>query len=736
MDLVEDGNNIEDEIDSILKNPVFIDALNVANYDKDDGLAPEKSSDSTNSIAAAQHLLTDGNPTNGSQNSPATHHRTIEKLRIAIPAMASPTASMHSSSSESHSPVRSKKNKKRFCIKCCMRFKHTADWLHHCMNHVTLPDVKLEKLDTSNTYYKDYMERIRSKRSRSPSDTESLKIKLKIPRDSTSTFSANSMGDSNPGTPAATPPVQMNECRIRVLRAEEIKQSPPRSPLKHTLPEHAMVAVPSENRVHYECPTLDGLHQFAEEAMNEESTAQILKNLLETPNEPPESNDWDSANSNEFISIDRLGHTCKTCNEKYPDLHILHEHQRLTGHGDRSFLSPSMLEPIQEMTIDPNRRYHPPLTNHLENLLGSSKNTGPPQPPPPMYGQPPVLPIHQMENQVRNFGGMSQMMNRAPNPRFALPPRHPSQMPPSYPMHRNYPMPPPSLMRSNNGMHSNQPLNMAPFLEMSPDMYNPQQTGGNGYDRSPNQMMHRLMPQQQQQSGLPHPQQRMPQHDQQAAMMQRYQQQHQQQQQHPHAMPPQQRPTMNGPGPLVSRPLRNLPPYPMRPPHPHMGGGKPGHPSMMPGPAMQRPPSLMPSSSMGPSSLEQQPQQKARFEQMQMARNREIENRPFISNAPPTDGLPGLRIESVQSGAITLNSAKKSTDPNATIQISDQITLSLKNKDKVPEKLPSATAGATSAAAAAVAAAAATAAASLPMNDTNKMKTFLANRGTVKLAMQ
>lgn len=723
--------NIEDEIDSILNNPVFIDALNVANcVPANDGAQESNDNDIGSNNApddtTLQNHIDDDNNT-GSDSNSHTVHRTIEKLRIAIPAMASPTTSLHSSSSESHSPVRSKKNKKRFCLKCCMRFKHTADWLEHCKKHVTLPEIKLERLDLDNPYYKAFMERSRSqsKRSRSPNDTESLKIKLKIPRDNMSTFSANSMGDSDPGTPAATPPVQ-NECRIRVLRAEEIKQSPPRSPLKHILPDHAMVALPSENRVHYECPTLDGLSQFAEEAMNEESTAQILKQLLETPNEPQlESTDWDSTNSNEFISIDRLAHTCKTCNEKYPDLNFLHEHQRLTGHGDRGgFLSPTMLEPIQEMTVDPMQRYHPPQTSQLEQMLQKQPA---PHPPPPMYGQPPVLPIHQMENQVRNFGGMGPMVNR---PRYPMPPRHPSQMPPNYPMHRNYPMPPAQMMRSN-GMQSNQPMNMAPFLEMNPDMYNPQQASNNtnmpmgGFDRPPNQMIHHrlhMQQQQQQQPGMPQPPHRMPQqmptpqtHEQ--AMLQRYSMQQQQQQ---------QRPAMNGP--LINRPLRNLPPYPMRQ-HPHMG--KPNQ--MMP-PGVQQRPSMMPP--MNP--LDQQ--QKARFEQM--VRSREIENRPFISNAPPTEGLP--RIESVQSGAISLNHAKKSSEPNPTIQISDQITLSLKNKDsslsvsKTLEKQSTAiTAAASSAAAAAVAAAAATAAgpspsSSLP-NDPNKMKTFLANRGiTVK----
>lgn len=425
--------------------------------------------------------------------------------------------------------------------------------------------------------------------------------------------------------------------------------------------------------------------------MNEESTAQILKQLLETPHEP-ETNDWDST-SNEFISIDRLAHTCKTCNEKYPDLNFLHEHQRLTGHGDQNNFPPlSLLEPIQNMTVDQLQQYHPPQTNHLEHMLGQQKATpqtvGPRQPPPPMYGQPPVLPIHQMENQVRNFPSMSQMENRT---RYGIPPRHMTHVPSNYgPMNRF--MPPSQMMRSSNMQpnhlnHPNHPINMTPFLEMSPDMYNPQQANNNsnipingiGFNRSPNPIINRYMTQP---TGRPELQPRPPDPN----MMQRFQM----------PQPPQQ-PTMNGP--LINRPLRNLPPYPLQPYPNNMG-----KPAQM-GIQSQRP--VIPPVPM--SALEQQ--QKARFEQM--IRAREIENRPFISNAPRTEGLPV--IESVQSGAITLNSAKKPIESSGTIQISDQITLSVKNKDsqsvKLPEKTPT------------------------PITDTNKMKTILTNRGiTVKSA--
>lgn len=722
-----DGGNIEDEFDNILKNPVFLSALNVANYETA-GSPPTP--DKHNDVGTMQHdtdnEIDEAHMENAICDSNSnTAHRTIEKLRILIPSMASPT-SMHSSSSDGYSPVRSKKNKKRFCIKCNLRFKHTADWLEHLKKHISSPSIILEKLDTNNQYYKDYLERA-VKRCRSPDNMDSLKIRLKIPRTETSnppqenyqhlsqptvspvptvnpfpTISPvpkiSPVPSVSPST-TATPPAP-NECRIRVLRAEEIKQSPPRSPLKMHLPENAMVAVPSENRIHYECPTF-GLNQYAEEAMTEDTTAQILKHLLETPPEPPEPNEWDSS-PNEFISIDRLAHTCKTCDEKYPDLNFLREHQRLTGHGERDYSPSSILEPIQEMTVGPAQQYHSPQTNNLQHLLSQSKNTpSPQQQPTPMYGQPPVLPssLHQMENQLRNFAQMNHMANRPPH--FAMPPRHPSQLPPNYPMHRF--LPPSQMGRSNH------PINMTPFLDMNPDMYNPQQMvnnnnnninnnnnnnnniqmNGNVFNRPPNQMMNQSM------------NRFMPQPPTQQSMMQRF----------PMQQPP-QRPPMNGQL-SMNRSLRNIPPYPLRPSMQN-NMGKP--PQMMPNPRPMMPPVPL-------NSLEQQ--QKARLEQL--TRNREIENRPYISNAPRTEGLPV--IESVQSGAITLNSTtKKPNEPGGTIQISDQITLSVKNKDgiapalnapalkpptlKPPEK-----------------------SIAPPIKDTNTMKSILANRGiTVKSA--
>lgn len=774
----EDGGNLHDEIQSFLDDPDFIEVLNVVSHEtvnnnptsnqdieKDDDtttaaiafssdvnhVEPKAQIEPENATTSyTENELTINTENVTSESNLNNIHPTVEKLRIVFPSMSSPS-SIHSSSSECSLPVRSKKHKKRFCIKCNLRFKHTIDWLKHLEKHVSLPSIKLTRLDTSNRYYKEYLERCNniSKR-RLSNETESLKIRLKIPRMDTTSNHVSIVETSDeqhimnkPLTPILTPeatpppPPASNECRLRVLRAEEIKLSPPRSlPKQSFLPENAMVSVPLENQIHYSCPTLDGLSQFAEDAMNEESTANILKQLLETPNENPDSSDWDST-PNEFISIDRLAHTCKVCDEKYPDIHYLQEHQRLTGHGDTN-ISPSMLEPIQEMVVDPIQQYRPPQTSQLEHILTQKSNLPPPQM--QMYGQPPVLPIHQMENQIRNFPPMNQMQNRQ---RFSMPSQMPNRS--RYPLHMpsNYnPMQFPhqaQMVRPNQ--QTNQPINMTPFFEMSPEMYNPRQQSNNGLNVfSRTQIMNRYMQQQQlppppsqhsphQQTSLKPPQhsnlQRLPTHQ---MSMQNEQNLMQRTMQQPlilngplrapmNSGPPQRLPMNGGPpqrlpmnggssiqsmnamqrhpsmnGPLINRPLRNLPP------------NAPCAPNMV------RQPQMMPIQRQTPplSPLEQQ--KKARFEQMMRAR--EIENRPIILNAPRTEGLPV--IESVQSGVITLEPHKKSNETGTTIQINDQITLSVKNKDGTSVKLPEKRV-------------------TPPITDSNKVANILVNRGiTIK----
>lgn len=634
----------------------------------------------------------------------SSRHPTIEKLRIVIPAgMSSP---YHSSSSDSNSPIRTKKNRKRFCVTCDIRFKHKADWLRHLERHVSVPSVILTRLDESNAFYRNYL--VRASKRRLSEDTESLKIKLKIPRteasnQTTTAENKNTMA-STPQTsslPAASPPILANECRIRVLRADEIKPSSSPAPMRINVPSNAMVSLPPDSNVHFECPVLDGLCQFAEDAMNEESTAQILKQLLEAPNEPTDTSEWDS-NPNEFISIDRLAHTCKVCNEKYPDLHFLQAHQRLTGHGSMDSMSASVIEPIQEMIVEPMNMYQAPQTSQLEHLLVQPKNVQPQR-----YAQHPGLPIHQMESQVRQFAKLNQMANR---PRHALPMRmplnHSMQLPTQQPM-----------MRPSN-LSTNQPLNMTPFLEMNPDMYNPRQpnnmpfNGMNSFNRSPHQMMSRFMTPPEQIMSFP-------------------------------THSPSARPNgmMMRPEPCFSMPISKTPPQQsqraqvavQRPPAtiqrpPMLRSAIPAQRPLMPNqrtlvppqrhqmmrPLMQqqRPPMLMrmPVPPLRSALLSQRPPMPEQAKKL-LGRSIEIENQPIITNAPRTEGLPV--IESVQSAGFTHNTLKKPLEPPKTIQINDQITLSVKNKEptvKMPEKRTTP-----------------------PITDSNKVANILANRGiTVK----
>lgn len=613
-----DDNTVE--IQNILNDPVFISAL-----------------DSTlgDCLQANQIAGNSTNKTNNVALDRQTGLRTIEKIRISLPTMASPS-SVYSSSSESCSSIQIKKHKKRICIECNQRFKHSIEWYSHLKTHIRQPYVLLKPINENNSYYRDYLNRMDSLKRRASTDAGSLRITIKIPRRESNILDAISVPvektvmvdqsslpsrDESIELPMVTRmipttdsskvinnqlPHSKDECRIRVLRAEEIKQSPPSTPLKSDFPPNAMVSVPSENRIHYECPMLDGLNQFAEDAMNEESAAQLLKQLLETPSAPPETNDFVP---NEFMSIDRLAHTCTACNQKFPDITFLKEHQRITGHSISTSLStvPMILEPIQELSVDHNRQYHPPPhPSHLEQMLVQQKSQPPPSQQMPTYGQPRVLPLRQMENQVANFSNTMTSQTRL-------------SAPPNYHLSSMMPQPPQHSMRNNN-----QPVNMTPFLEMNPDMYHPRQqnNGQNPFMRPPpNHMMNRFM-----QPGQPH------------AML-RFPNQHQFQQRS-QMLPPQ--------------PNRELQPFGMR------------------------------------LSINQVPhpfQNQLRAHQMQFdsdTRIRDAENRPIISNAPRSDGLPV--IESVQSGAIIMNATTKKNDISKPIQINDQITLSVKNKEQMKNK--------------------------------------------------
>lgn len=556
----------------------------------------------------------------------------IEKIRIPI-SMASPT-SIYSSSSESSSSNNIKKHRKRTCNECNRHFKHTAEWLSHLKTHIKQPIVSLVPISDKNSYYIDYLHRNKKTKRRASTDSGSLRIKIKITRnESPVTNESNGINESQDGVSqnsiseprpkskrlkdlktnesinvAVDDALRSNnECRIRVLRADEIKQSPPSTPHKDNFPANEMITLPvNENRIHYECPTLDGLNQFSEVTENEE----ILKHLLETPsNIPPEISDFVPS---EFISIERLAHTCTMCNQKFTDIKFLDEHQRNTGHGmSKNSLSrdpstaTSILEPIQEMSVDQYRQYCPPQSSHLERILN--------RPMPQqisVYGQPRVLPLRQMENQVANF---SMVPNQV---------RVPAQ-PPNYQLPRIALRPQQQMMRPVNNQLG-QPLNMTPFLGMNPDMYHPRQQANSN---EPNQFMRQPSNFQMMNRFLQGPQ-RLPIHRQQL---------------HSPLQTLQSQTQIRPPPPYQTRQI-NQPAYQTRNPNP----------------------------------TQKQPRMNlSQFDPPNISQNGT--NRPIISNAPRAEGLPV--IESVQSGAVLMNSTKKS-DINKPIQLNDQITLSVKNKEQ------------------------------------------------------
>lgn len=616
-----DANN--EEFQDILNNPMFISAL-------DSQIGDSFRSDPLNVNRTDEQVVN-----NESVNIDSNVLSAIERIRLPI-SMASPT-SIYSSSSESSSSTNIKKHRKRMCNECNRHFKHTAEWLLHLKTHIKQPKVSLVPISDKNSYYIDYLHRNDKNKRRASTDSGSLRIKIKIPRNEASvanesnginesqdSASQNSILESKPKSrrfedlksnetmnEALDDALRSkNEGRIRVLRADEIKRSPPSTPMKDNFPTNVMVTLPvNENRIHYECPTLDGLNQFSEVAANEESAEQILKHLLEAPSILPEMNDFVPS---EFISIDRLAHTCSMCNQKFTDIKFLDEHQRNTGHGmseNSVSRAPStetfIMEPIQEMTVDQNRQYCPPQTSHLERIL----NRPMPQQM-SVYGQPRVLPLRQMENQVANF---SMVPNQI---------RVPAQ-PPNYQLPRIALRPQQQMMRPVTNQPG-QPLNMTPFLGMNPDMYHPrQQTNNNEPNpliRPPHslQMMNRFM------QGP----QRLPNHRQQLH-------------------PPLQK--------LQSQTQNRLPPpYQTRP------ISQPAYPSRNPNPTQKQP--RMNLSQFDPPNISQNGA-----------------NRPFISNAPRAEGLPV--IESVQSGAALMNSTKKS-DTNKPIQLNDHVTLNIKNKEQ------------------------------------------------------
>lgn len=375
--------------------------------------------------------------------------RTVEKLRITLPSTSPIWSSCYSSSSESSSSTRGNKIRKRFCVTCNQRFRKTSELHRHLLSHVTQPSIQLERLNQNNKYYQDFLKRQSSEVS---DENTGLKIKLKV-LSGAQNFEVipNALDEANRGK------------GIRILTAKEIKLSPTRSPSTNASPLDAMVALSEmtfndnsnansnanymtdQDKVHFECPTLDGLDQFNEE-VNTEATAQLLKQLLENP-QMPQENEWTP--TNEYISIDRLAHMCPVCHSNFPDAVMLYEHKRTSGHDIQNLFQ------HQQSSMPNNGTQRPFLRPRAQTQMG-------------VYGQPQ---LHQMnQNQQYPHHQQSQqgshMQQQDHSLRYGV----------RYPMRQQIPQrrtPPPLYRPNGQAMALNQPLNMAPFMSMSPDMYNP-----------------------------------------------------------------------------------------------------------------------------------------------------------------------------------------------------------------------------------------------------------------------
>lgn len=389
--------------------------------------------------------------------------RTVEKLKISLPATSPIWSSCYSSSSESSSSSRANKVRKRFCVACNQRFRKTSELHKHLLTHVTQPSVELERLSPSNKYYQDFLKRQSSEAG--VEEITGFKIKLKV-LSGAQNFEVipNALDEENRGK------------GIRILTAKEIKLSPNRSASSSTnaSPLDAMVALSEmtfsdnsntntnymseQDKLHFECPTLDGLDQFNEE-VNKEAAAQLLKQLLETP-QMPQENEW-TPTTNEYISIDRLAHMCPVCHSNFPDAVMLYEHKRITGHDFQNL--------FQQQSSMPNGAPRPFLRPRAQTQMA-------------VYGQPQLhqpnqpnqnhFPHHQQPQQ-----GAHMQQQQDPAARYGV--RFP--MRPMIPPQRR--TPPPLYRPNGQPMPQNQPLNMAPFMSMSPEMYNPM-PGANGMNNS------------------------------------------------------------------------------------------------------------------------------------------------------------------------------------------------------------------------------------------------------------
>ncbi|XP_059618184.1 uncharacterized protein LOC132262788 isoform X2 [Phlebotomus argentipes] len=292
---------------------------------------------------------------------------------VLSPAESASSASSDSWSTTSTSTDHISKRTKRKCIPCNLTFKHHYDFFEHHRKHVSMPILKLKQLTQREIQFQEFMKKgkqqfLCARKKTFPNivlkkpEGDGLKLKFKfhnVQMNHDEDQRLNGIRDEFRRTIAAE---RRGE---KILKASEIKQSPPGSPGLQNRGIRELIPIPelpvemmSPEKIHFECPTLDGLDQFNSESR--EDASDILKNLLELNQQPLMEPEWNGPN--EFISIDKLGHICRVCHMNFTDPVLLFQHQRQSGH-DMPPQGPPM--PPQSFPMS----QHPPMprmpANHM-----------------------------------------------------------------------------------------------------------------------------------------------------------------------------------------------------------------------------------------------------------------------------------------------------------------------------------------------------------------------------------
>ncbi|GAB0091290.1 uncharacterized protein DMENIID0001_061140 [Sergentomyia squamirostris] len=279
----------------------------------------------------------------------------VDPILLPISAVSPQGSSASSDSWSTTNSTVTVKRSKRKCIPCNLTFKHHCDFYEHHQKHVSMPILKIKKLTQREIEFQEYLKKgkqvflcARKKTfprkpvnpTVSTTDGDGLKLRFKFhnfnPDSSSHSDEATSDGDAqlNGIREEFRKKVFEERHQEKILKASEIKQSPPGSPntrVRELIPIPELSDLMPPDRIHFECPTLDGLDQFNSEASREDAS-DILKNLLEFNQQPLMEPDWNGQPANEFISIEKLGHICRVCHMNFTDPVLLFQHQRQTGH--------------------------------------------------------------------------------------------------------------------------------------------------------------------------------------------------------------------------------------------------------------------------------------------------------------------------------------------------------------------------------------------------------------------